>query len=122
MQNVRRMHEINGYQKLIHDELDHLFSDFHLGLNEPSEIKFHEFHDQVDFIECGWICDGHDALQSDNVLMIEELYDCEKKKLHKTLISLSTRRVSPKLLNNLEIFLMATGWFVVKFFPEATIP
>lgn len=78
VENVSRVHKVDCYQQLVHDELYHLLCDFHLGLDKSAQVKFHILHDQVDLVESSRVFDRHNALQCDDVLMVEKFYTSNK--------------------------------------------
>ena len=72
MNDISRMHEIDATDKLVQNELNHLFSENLLRMNQSFESIFHVFHAQIHLIEGMFVFDSHNVLQSDNISMFEE--------------------------------------------------
>ncbi len=78
MDDVGWVHEEESSEDLIDEILDVVVAEFLSGIDDPMQIGFHEVSDDVDVIIVGACFWAKDVEQSDDVVVLEKLWNERK--------------------------------------------
>jgi hypothetical protein len=73
MQNIGGVHEEKSPEDLVDEVLDMFITQFLSGVDDPMQISFHEFSDDVNVRISSLGLRAEDVDQSDDIIMFEEL-------------------------------------------------